>query len=108
MFKIMIIKTPRGEAPEEVRQAWVGLVLPCIGNFGPDSVCGVLTGEVIDYGLEMYNVWQAEACEILAGTAPAAAAWWRSKGFPKAGRMFTFCEDEVLPLVENQAPDAWG
>ena len=27
--RVKVTKIPRGEAPEEIRAAWVGLVLPC-------------------------------------------------------------------------------
>jgi len=40
----MIVKVPRGEAPEEVRREWIGLILPCIGKFDSRSE-GVLTGQ---------------------------------------------------------------
>ena len=44
---VRIIATPPGEAPEEVRRAWVGLELPlAAGETGPHTtpVGGVLTG----------------------------------------------------------------
>ena len=105
----MIIKTPRGEAPEHIRQAWVGIVLPCVGKLPSYWSTGVLTGQQVDYGEEdTYCVSQAEACAILAKTQPMAAAWWKAHGYPKPDRAFSFCEDEVMPLQENEDQTAWG
>ncbi|HEY7315037.1 MAG TPA: hypothetical protein VH643_37170 [Gemmataceae bacterium] len=44
---VRIIATPPGEAPEEIRQAWLGLELPlAAGETGPHNVPtgGVLSG----------------------------------------------------------------
>src|SRR5271166_4045739 len=48
-MKIRIIATPTGEAPEYIRQAWIGLELPVSSRFGVKGpyeayVSGVLTG----------------------------------------------------------------
>lgn len=94
MASIRIIATPPGEAPEEVRRAWVGLVVP-IGSrhaSGPSSVhgVGVVTGPhgwlrrlwaVVTGRTEKIHgfVLSSRRCiELLDAHAPAAAAWWRS------------------------------
>ncbi|HEY7154683.1 MAG TPA: hypothetical protein VH575_12045 [Gemmataceae bacterium] len=89
---VRIIATPPGEAPEEVRQAWVGLELPlAAGETGPRtvSVGGVLTGartflerlfkllmgqRVLWHG---YVINGPQALVLLAEKAPSAARWWR-------------------------------
>lgn len=107
-MKIMIIKVPRGEAPEWVRRAWVGLVLPCSGVLSGPGV-GVLTGKPSNHGKKTYRAPQDAALKILAQTEPEAVDWWRALGYPKQGKTFGFCEDEVMILPEeNQNPNAWG
>lgn len=87
---VKIVRAPSGEAPEWVREAWVGLVLPLkemglktmpsIGVLsGPKSALGwfwaSLTGEAIS--TTGYLTYAASAIEILDDARPEAAAWWR-------------------------------
>ena len=104
----MIIKTPYGEAPEHIRRAWLGIVLPCVEKHLTNSVTGVLTGRPYYLNQVVYYVRQAAACDVLAKNQPVAAQWWKDNGFPKPGRMFTFREEEVLVLQEGGNPYAWG
>jgi hypothetical protein len=77
--EIRIIDVPPGEAPEEVRRAWVGLVLPLAGRMrGPllARSFGVLTGRT--QTVHGYAVPAGRAVEILSRHAPEAARWWTS------------------------------
>jgi hypothetical protein len=89
---IRIISAPPGEAPEEVRAAWVGLVLPVlIPEARIFETVGVLSRPKTSLGLILarlfgrtkrqkgYIVSAHRAVEILAGHAPDAAKWWREK-----------------------------
>jgi hypothetical protein len=94
--KIRIVDVPPGEAPLEVRQRWVGLVLPLVeGDAGPVKMLaqGVLTGPRVPAGRWKYwwyrltgrvfveagyRVPAIEAVELLAAHAPEAASWWRT------------------------------
>ena len=107
MFQIIIVKVPQGEAPDWVRQAWLGTTLPCIG-VSHSSAHGVLSGEPANHGCMGYYVPQHLACEVLAKTDPAAAAWWKEKGYPKPEHSFVFYENEVVVLEESQREYAWG
>lgn len=100
---IEIIKVPEGEAPEWVREAWVGLVLPCdpyVGH-GQEPEKGVLSlkeCEGIHRKRYSYAVFQKDAIRILRNYSPNAAAWWRIKGFPRSTPgedKFGFAEDEA-------------
>jgi hypothetical protein len=76
---IRIASTPPGEAPEEIRRAWVGLELPLArGERGPRALDteGVLSreGSGVDKG---YVVDGKTAVKLLASCSPAAADWWR-------------------------------
>lgn len=106
--QIRIIKTPAGQAPEEIRKAWVGLVLPCgpiAGYLESGTELGALSLEPINRGRRTVSVPQVEALEILAKERPFAAEWWAEMGFPRAfASRFAFGLDEVeiLDGVEHQ------
>jgi hypothetical protein len=77
--KIRITNTPPGEAPEHVRQAWIGLEIPIAGNYlAPQSAVGfgVLTGSPqphVGYVVDAHT-----AVELLAAQSTEAADWWRT------------------------------
>ena len=105
---IKILITPPGEAPLNVRRAWVGLVLPFaegryaqatkLGTWGvlsgPKSYFGRLVAILLrrykmEYG---YAVEAITAVEILESTNPQAAQWWRENAphVLQPGRRFMF------------------
>jgi hypothetical protein len=112
--RIRILKPPPGEAPEHVRQAWLGLVLPVVARCrGPARVVafGVLSGpRNWVHGLLQailgrapqevgYCVYCTVAIDILRAACPDAADWW-SRNTPhllKRGYFFVFppesCEE---------------
>jgi hypothetical protein len=96
---IRIVKTPAGEAPLEIRKAWVGLVLPCDPFFGyPDSADperGVVSGKAELRNRPGFSVEQDAAIAILERHAPEAAEWWRGFGFPRSDCYFCFSESEA-------------
>ena len=90
-MKIRIINTPPGEAPEDIRKAWVGLVLP-LPRFRPRRetwTSGVLSGPRSHLGFlgavlsgrlrrqVVYSVIGQVAIDALATHSPHAASWWR-------------------------------
>jgi hypothetical protein len=90
---IRIIACPPGEAPQAVREAWIGLELPLLPGrlghrrgwlttgvvSGPRTwwrrVIGILTGRVQAHS--GYAVNGLEAIKVLALKDPHAATWWR-------------------------------
>lgn len=106
MFRILIIKVPRGEAPLWVREAWLGMTFECAGV--SHSAAGVLSNEVVDHGQQGYQVSQAKACKALAAVQPNAAAWWNDHGYPSPGGKFVFYRDEVLVLTQDEKQNSWG
>ena len=102
-MQIRITITPPGEAPENVRKAWVGLVLPSLGCSivpmvgvlsGPkgiiDSIVALFRGQIsLERG---YIVNASHAIEILGQNAPDAAAWWRENAARTVapGKYFVF------------------
>lgn len=106
---VKIVRPPSGEAPQWVREAWVGLVLPLkeaglrtapsIGVLsGPKSALGWLWASLTGAPITVtgYLTPAARAIEILARARPEAAAWWRQHA-PK------FLRDEAEFLFEAPA-----
>jgi hypothetical protein len=92
MGSVRIINVPPGEAPLEVRKAWVGLVLPLAGNRSKARklpIVGVLTGPKTFFA-SLLNLLRGQrsfstgfavevqsAVHILERAHPMAAAWWK-------------------------------
>lgn len=88
---IRIVRRPEGEAPQWVRDTWIGVVLPLVGD-GPVSMrgVGVLTGPRSWWGYWWhrltgrigqhigYEVVAAVAVDILRSQSPDAARWWQT------------------------------
>src|SRR5207237_5604884 len=90
MSSIRITSVPPGEAPLEIREAWVGLVLPLYRQrAGAYFTSGVLSrprGKLgilrhllaFRYQLQRgYVVSSSAAIGVLEAANPAAARWWR-------------------------------
>ncbi len=88
---IKIVRRPNGEAPDWVRDAWIGLSLPTFQKSEQlFRGVGVLTGPANAF-LQVWEVFLGRAIrvsgyavsakmavDILAETRPAAAEWWRT------------------------------
>jgi hypothetical protein len=104
---IRIISTPPGEAPEDIRRAWVGvrIPLPLFRERAGDYLsAGVITGPKSFFELLLalftgqlrkrhgYAVAVVEALMALEASHPAAAKWWRENA-PQVlmpGKVFVF------------------
>ena len=119
---IRITRTPPGEAPEYIRQAWVGLVLPVHERYAGQQRrlgIGVLTGPRTWLGVLFamltgraqratgYVVDAKTALELLATHAPEAALWWRTHAprFLEPGRCFLFAAEGCEEVIESPAVD---
>ncbi len=111
---------PPGEAPEEVRRAWVGVTIP-LPLFHKRSkawrTAGVLTGPKTLFA-RLSSLWSGrlkresgyavsviEAIAALEAANPVAAKWWRENAphLVRPGRAFVF-SSEVC--VVEEGPDA--
>jgi hypothetical protein len=112
-MNIRIVKRPFGEAPEEVRDAWIGLLIPVLPRYSRlrERHCvGVLSGPqswVLKCFLVLtgrserkrgYIVDAAAAIELLESANLLAATWWRTNTpyLLKAGQQLFFdaeCRD---------------
>lgn len=104
-FRIRIVRRSEGEAPDWVRDAWIGVEIPLLA---PDAVStfgfGVLSGPkniVLDCFLGLigrakpiagYVVAADTAVDCLMEHAPAAAGWWREQApyLVRKGARFIF------------------
>lgn len=103
--KIKIVQTPLGEAPEWVRESWIGVTIPLVlDEPGVFQGFGVLSGPKTRLGdwwwgvtrrygpIEGYQVYAAEAVELLGFSKPLAAQWWRQDAshLLRPGQTFIF------------------
>jgi hypothetical protein len=112
--QIRIIKTPRGAAPEWVREAWVGLRLP-LGDYPPGDPRLLRRFGVTSYWRKRFFPWTAarfqpadffpvhanKAIAVLQKTQPDAAGWWTENTphllHPTARLIFRRDECELEP-----------
>ena len=78
--QIRIVGVPPGEAPQSIREQWVGLVLPLAPDLS--SACrtetyGVVSGKKDEELAIGYVVEFEDAMAVLARKSPEAASWWR-------------------------------
>lgn len=108
---IEIIATPAGEAPEWVRQAWVGVVIPLVeSKVVTTKGIGVitsakagwlsclwwqLTGRIQSY--TGYVVRFDDAISRLSVLSPDAARWWRQNTPHLIGQNLMFKTEECRP-----------
>src|SRR6185295_18281405 len=80
--RIRILATPAGEAPEDVRQAWVGLEIPL--SPGETKARRIPAVEVLSNqparSQAYFLVPALEAIARLEAADARAAAWWKDKG----------------------------
>ena len=115
-MQIRIKSVPPGEAPETIRQAWIGIVIPVpprvsrrrtfLGTgvlSGPKNRLGALLAILLGrtHRVTGYMVESKTALELLAASSPEAANWWRDNAphFFEPGRAFVFSGDscEEIP-----------
>jgi len=118
-YRVRIVQRPEGEAPQWVRDAWIGLELPLLDKAPVTTVgFGVLTGPksrfmewwrcllrryVVVTG---YEVESATAIRLLAEVRPDAADWWkrRTPRFLAPGAVFVFDAPACERLTEVKLP----
>ncbi|HEY0012762.1 MAG TPA: hypothetical protein VGB79_07905 [Allosphingosinicella sp.] len=118
-MRIRITGRPNGEAPEWVREAWIGVTLPTTPRARRGwRALGVLEGSgglaarlwaVMrgrSYNVSGYAVRAKAAVRLLARSNPAAAAWWRENAADLvSGRgLFIFDAEACEPRRADQAP----
>lgn len=109
-MEIRIVRRPVGEAPENIRDAWIGLRLPVLPNCSriveardigvlsvPRSRLAVLWKSYFGSGQRVrgYRVDPTTAINLLKKVNPLAAAWWltNTPQVFKPKRCFVFDEE---------------
>lgn len=94
---IRIVDVPPGEAPQDIREHWVGLALPLASGF-PTTVqmetFGVVSEVTDEEPTIGYVVDIEEAMAVLARKSPEAVSWWRQH------TPHLFCEGGTLVFDE--------
>ena len=85
---------PPGEAPEWVKQAFIGLEFPIEGRPEPSTEVGAVSGKVRSSvsgkirPSDGYFVRIGEAIKILEAKNPKVAQWWRENSAGITGLIF--------------------
>jgi len=96
---IKIISTPSGEAPEKIRDAWIGVEMPCVYYLEKGSESFGIFSQQQTETSSVYVVAQIQAIGALEEVSPEAAKWWNDHGFPKSDEaLFSFKKNEVEEL----------
>ncbi len=94
MSSIKIVSMPPGQAPEEVRKEWVGLVIPLPDQETGGHQIGVRGGKAQNAG--GYQVDTKQALQLLNEKAPTAAEWFLMNAMLSSRLVFS---KEVCELV---------
>lgn len=74
---IRIIKRPDGEAPDWVRDAWIGLVLPVNSSSEGMTLRRVISKTLVHHDGSGYAVEWTDAMTVLTVHALKAREWWQ-------------------------------
>jgi len=76
-MKIEVIARPSGQAPEWVRDAWIGIQLEAKRDNPEGTIyLGVLGGKASQDNIGGYRVNGGKAMKVLTDKNPKAAQWW--------------------------------
>jgi hypothetical protein len=109
---LRIVRTPPGEAPEEIRRAWVGVELPLrTRDATPQNhpTLGVLSYRSSQCETAHgYSVDSRAALKALANHSPTAADWWRKYApqvFERGNQLWfppEVCEVIATPMNDEE------
>ena len=123
MRQIRIIEIPPGEAPEQIRAAWVGVIIrladvpePQPGIWATTGVLGkelgllakfkrFLGAPVVEQPYPSYVVDVLAAMDALRAQSSSAAAWWESHTphLLKPGKKFCFAASCCEVIIHDAA-----
>ena len=98
--RIKITQVPQGEAPEDVRGAWVGIEMDAYRLPSSIGGLGITSGQPAEVDDEdRYGVRVEDALSLLAQNSPKAADWFRTNMRPTINFLsFARSEVEVNPI----------
>ena len=120
MAFLKITSVPPGEAPDWVREQWVGLALPLLDGYDhaiQSQTFGVLSTPKSRIGYLMSRLFRrfkyesgflvesAIAIDVLSTNSPEAADWWRTNipELTRPGQIFMF-QEGVGHVETSDAP----
>ena len=104
--RIRIVAAPPGEAPPDIRAAWIRCVLPLVAGTDSPEFGGASRGVVTRKPAKAFagfGVPARDALVILEQRDPAAAQWWREHAprLLQPGKVLVFSAD-VCELLEEE------
>jgi len=96
---ICIFSTPPGQAPDWVREAWVGVIIPLSEPANVGHQRGALGGS--PQNQNGYCVKGSDAIERLEGHNPEAAKWWKDN-VPLENITHLVFSRDVCSIVEEE------
>lgn len=97
--KIKIVAAPPGQAPEWVREAWIGIELPLAQPISGGVQVGIMLGKPENIG--GYTVNSAQAFQLLQKHNIEAWNWWNENA-PYAMRCGQLVfKKQACELIEN-------
>lgn len=126
MAQVRIISVPPGEAPLDVRRAWVGVIVPLPADH-PEKPVRVLTSGVLTAPRTLlgriwsrltgrtqwwtgYTLEGVDCMDALTRSSPSAAQWWRDNTpiILQPGYRLVFPSDSCQLLRDSRMPNtAW-
>jgi hypothetical protein len=94
-LRFRIVTPPPGEAPDEIRAAWVGCMLPVFATTDDSRVSAQVKGILSGQQSERFDGFTAQVIDAVAALErhdAAAAGWWREKipHLLQPGKLFAF------------------
>ena len=93
---IRITSRPEGGAPPEIRDEWIGLVLP-VHQISDDLLSDVITGELVTTRIGGYEVLWSEAMDRLGAKNQNASIWWKENIHEMSSLIFDESCCEAVP-----------
>ena len=98
-MRIRIVKVPSGQAPDWVRQEWIGVELSVVVPKGPGLFLGARGGHHDSRNVNGHVVTLADALTALRVKSPKAAEWWDDCLGPHRERMLVFAREVCEVIV---------
>ena len=96
MGTIRIIATPPGQAPEWVRNEWIGVEIPLTEQLSGGLQFGVLGGQAEN--VNGYQVNGSDAFRALEKKSNAAAMWWLNEAPWALANKLVFAKDVCVVI----------
>ena len=93
---------PNGDAPDEIKEKWIGIEMPCL-LYDPSCFGRQVLSKHVVGAQASYVVNQTVAIEELAKKAPEAARWWNLAGYPESATALWIFSAYCVEVLEAPA-----